>query len=437
VIGDSTTARALHSESMQVIERRFSRGDSTRVFTQRAPRTEHILWMRKGGVLAMIDSTAGETRTAGGGRTVEHTVIRRELHDARGDAVHPGSDRDFVINLPLPRFESDSLYSVQVRYSYAGIAEELARSRRRSLIWLAALLGLGVLAAIGVAGQFTRPIRALEASFGRVVTGDLNVQVQPERRDEIGHLTTSFNTMVARLRDSQRMAERLAESEHLASLGRLAAGIAHEIRNPLNAILLNLQQMQDRARLAAPGAAANESDKYHERITAEVARLERLVGSFLDLAKSGETSHERTDVADGLRSAVELFRPVAGVRGITLIDDIRGPLFASADRARLPMVWNNLLANAIEATPGSGRVAVRAVQREGAIEVTVEDSGPGIPPEVLPRIWEPFYSRRENGTGLGLAIVRSTVEHHGGTVDVTSSTHGTTMRVLLPAEATS
>jgi signal transduction histidine kinase len=266
----------------------------------------------------------------------------------------------------LPLQDSDSLYSVQVRYSYASLAEELSRSRRRSLVWLVALLGAGIVAAIGVAGQFTRPIRALESSFGRVVEGDLDVRVRPERPDEIGHLTNSFNTMVARLRDSQQMAERLAESEHLASLGRLAAGVAHEIRNPLNAILLNLQQMQDRVRLAALPEArrsgaeiVHEVDKYHTRMTNELARLEHLVGSFLDLAKSGELRFETIDAAAGLRGAVELFRPVAADRGIALAADLPEEATVEADASRLATVWNNLIANALQATP-QGRPGHRA-----------------------------------------------------------------------------
>src|SRR5262249_33882008 len=139
---------------------------------------------------------------------------------------------------------------------------------------------------------------------------------------EIGHLTTSFNHMVSQLRQSQQMAEQLAATEHLASLGRLAAGIAHEIRNPLNAILLNLQQMQHRVQGAggagAGAASATEFDKYPARIKGEIARLEGLVGSFLDLAKSAELRFQRVDVAAGLRDATDLFQPLAHDRGITL-----------------------------------------------------------------------------------------------------------------------
>jgi signal transduction histidine kinase len=438
VVADSSRAPRLpvpwegRLTSESIVERRLPGSEKPGT-----KRTEQIFWMRKGGVLAVVDSVCIDSLGRATVDRIERQFVRRL--PAPSDSG-TNSTRDFVINLPLPLQSSDSLYSVQVRYSYASLAEELSRSRRRSLVWLVALLGAGIVAAIGVAGQFTRPIRALETSFGRVVEGDLDVRVRPERPDEIGHLTNSFNTMVARLRDSQQMAERLAESEHLASLGRLAAGVAHEIRNPLNAILLNLQQMQDRVRLAALPEArrsgaeiVHEVDKYHTRMTNELARLEHLVGSFLDLAKSGELRFETIDAAAGVRGAVELFRPVAADRGIALAADLAEDVTVEADASRLATVWNNLIANALQATPQGGQVTVRAVRDGDALEVVVQDTGPGIPAAALPHIWEPFYSGREGGTGLGLSIVRSTVEHHGGTIVAESPAGGgTRMHVRLP-----
>jgi signal transduction histidine kinase len=364
--------------------------------------------------------------TLGGGDSL---VERRIQH--LGRAIPASGDHDIVVNLPLPGAGRDSAYAVQMRYSYASLADELSRSRRRSVVWLAALLGVGAAAAIAVAGQFTRPIRALETSFARVESGDLDVRVQPRRRDEIGHLTESFNDMVARLRASQRMAERMAQTEHLASIGRLAAGIAHEIRNPLNAILLNLQQLRDRA--AGPPAATPEFDKYHQRIVGEIERLERMVGSFLDLAKAGELRAQPVDLVVGLRAAVDLFRPLAQDRGVHLDLVAAANLPAHADPTRLPAVWNNLLANAIEATPRGGRVTLRAQVDADAVRVTVEDDGRGIAPELQAQVWEPFHSGRDGGTGLGLAIVRSTVESHGGRVDLDSRPGGgTRVHVHLP-----
>jgi signal transduction histidine kinase len=422
--------------ALNVTQRSVVLRDSGRV----RPRThtERIFWMNRAGVVAVIDSFSSDSSLA-----VQPQPAASPLAAARSSVPDSTTNndprRDFVINLPLPTLDSDSSYSLQMRYSYASLAEELAHSRRRSLLWLAALLGMGTLAATAIAGQFTRPIRALEASFGRVVQGDLGVRLRPERNDEIGHLTESFNDMVARLGASHRMAERLAESEHLASLGQLAAGVAHEIRNPLNAILLNLQHMHDRLARALPAGAAprDDLDKYHARIASEIERLESMVGSFLDLAKSAELNLESVDLAPGLRAAVELFRPVANEQGVRLTLDMHGDLRIVADPARMPTVWNNLLANAIQATPAGGSVTLRARRSDAQVDVVIEDTGAGIRPEVRARIWEPFYSGRENGTGLGLAIVRSTVQHHGGSVEVECPPEGGThLHVRLPVEPT-
>ena len=130
------------------------------------------------------------------------------------------------INVPLPGDPDSPGEQVQLVYSIADLAGELERSRRRSWYWLTGILGVGATGAVLLAVQFTRPIRSLESSFGRVVEGDLDVRVDPRRPDEIGKLTGSFNEMVARLRESRDMEKRLAESERLAAVGRLAAGVS-------------------------------------------------------------------------------------------------------------------------------------------------------------------------------------------------------------------
>jgi signal transduction histidine kinase len=350
-----------------------------------------------------------------------------------GDAA-----QDIVINLPLPHPGSDSLFSVQMRYSYASLTDELARTRRREMVALAALLAAGIAGVFVVATRFTRPIQALEASFGRLVQGDLDVRVEPRRQDEIGHLTGSFNEMVERLRESRRMGERLAEAEHLASLGRLAAGVAHEIRNPLNAMLLAVEQMRSRiARASESGgadAARREFERYDALIGDEISRLDRIVASFLDLARSAEVDRRPCDLADGLRATLDLFRPLAEQRGVRLDAELPPALPAVADALRLRTVWNNLFANAIEATPAGGRVTLRAAAPDGGIEVEIADTGGGIPADARARVWEPFWSGRDQGTGLGLSIVRSVVERHGGRVTLDCPPEGgTRVRVAIPA----
>ncbi len=318
-------------------------------------------------------------------------------------------------------------------YSTADLADELERSRRRSWYWLTGILGVGATGAVLLAVQFTRPIRSLESSFGRVVEGDFDVRVDPRRPDEIGKLTGSFNEMVARLRESRDMEKRLSESERLAAVGRLAAGVAHEVRNPLNAMRLTMQQLADKSAPADGTEERERFDRYSALITSELSRLERMVSTFLDLSRSDEPARDRVELGEGLRASLELFGSEAADRGVELADALEGKLVIRGDRERLPTVWNNLVSNALQASRAGGRIVVRAHEVGEEVVVEVEDDGTGIAPEALEHVWEPFWSGRRDGAGLGLSLVRSIVERHGGSVVAESEPgRGTTIRVRFP-----
>ncbi len=353
-------------------------------------------------------------------------------------AASSDTSLDMIINLPLPTASADSFLSLQVRYPLDTIQAELEAQRKRGLLWLGTVLGVGVLGAILVAGQFTRPIRTLQSSFRSVEGGDLSVHVDPERRDEIGQLTESFNEMVDRLRESREVESRLGEAERLASVGRLAAGVAHEVRNPLNAIQLTIEQMRETALTAIDEKAPKAKiERYHQLVSKEVARLESLVGAFLDLARQEELELTEMDAATSLRTSVELFRSQAEEHDVRLeffasVEGSESKVPVLADPARLPAVWNNLLSNALGVTPAGGSIEVRAIREGTDWVVTIQDSGPGIAPEDRGRIWDPFFSRRNDGTGLGLSIVRAVAERHGGTVRVLPSERGAHFEVRLP-----
>lgn len=358
-------------------------------------------------------------------------------HDSLGAG---GSPRDLVFTFPLTTVGEDSLVAVKMRYPFDELTAELQRARRRSLLWLTGLLAVGGTGATLVAIQFTRPIRALQSSFLRVEAGDLAARAAVSRNDEIGALTHSFNDMVERLQHTRAVEQRLADAERLAAVGRLAAGVAHEVRNPLNAILLTIDQMRDRVGRSLPAGDRAGFDAYAATATAEIVRLEKLVSTFLDLARSGTLELGSVDVAISLRDSVTLFAPEAERRGVTLTLSAAGSLPIEADPSRLPTVWNNLLSNALAACSAGGNVRVRAAFEASAgarpsemVLVEFEDDGVGIPPEQLGRVFEPFTSGRPDGTGLGLSIVRSTVERHGGNVALASQPgHGTTVSVRLP-----
>jgi len=243
-----------------------------------------------------------------------------------------------------------------------------------------------------------------------------------------------WRDLVAPLR-AQVLADELMirRQTKLSTVGRFAAGIAHEIRNPLNSIKARLYA-QDR--LLPPESPAREDNRV---ISDEVVRLEQIVRDFLAFSRPGEPRWQVISLAEPLRSVAELMGSELGQAGIHLELEVRAEPRVRADAAQIQQVLTNLIRNAREATPAGGRVMLRCARREAgratsaAAVLEIEDTGGGIPPEVRPRLFEPFYTTKETGSGLGLSICAQIVETHGGQIECETQLNvGTTFRILLP-----
>jgi signal transduction histidine kinase len=228
------------------------------------------------------------------------------------------------------------------------------------------------------------------------------------------------------------MASRLAHTDQLASLGRLAAGLAHEIKNPLAGIQGALEILQQDTQ--------NESSRslYGEMLS-ELKRVNETLHLMLSSARPSPVQLAETDVRNMLEEIRTLLEPSLRQQGTTLnLELASGPVPARIDRDKIRQVLVNLISNAADAMESGGTITIRAapLAEEGGIVLSVQDDGPGIPQEQQQRIFEPFFSTKFTGTGLGLAIAQSLVEQHGGTVEVESKSGvGSTFLVLLPAEA--
>ncbi len=223
--------------------------------------------------------------------------------------------------------------------------------------------------------------------------------------------------------------ERTAQLEKLTAIQTLSAGLAHEVRNPLNAAKLQLELLERRLR-------RNDGDSRlldaAELVHMEIGRLGKLLDEFLAFARPADLNPTRSDVVALARHVVELERPGAQLRAIELV--VRSPdrpVEATIDAPKIHQVVQNLLRNAIEASPRGGRVVVVIEPVETGVAIRVRDQGPGVPPEVLARIYEPFFSTKPGGTGMGMAIVHSLVTLHGGEIQV-SSDGATEFAVVLP-----
>lgn len=287
--------------------------------------------------------------------------------------------------------------------------------------------------------RFTKPIADLSSAARKVASGKLNFLVATKRRDEMGQLVKQFNEMIAELKRGRELEAKLSQAEKSAVVGRLASGIAHEIRNPLNYINLTL----DRLRTSYTPADETKQEKYQSHILnlkAEVKRINKLVTDFLSYTRPRELEMEPIDLREELEDSMRIVEDQAADNNIKTEIRFNGNVpKIIGDRESLRSVFTNLFINAVQAMGIKGGELIVSVnpQNENSNNVSIEikDTGCGIPPEHLSKLFEPYFSTKETGTGLGLATVKKNLEEHKGTIDVQSTPdEGTTFTVTLPTK---
>ncbi|HYE13479.1 MAG TPA: ATP-binding protein [Pyrinomonadaceae bacterium] len=283
--------------------------------------------------------------------------------------------------------------------------------------------------------RFTRPVKELSRATQRVAAGDFSFRVPSEdRRDEVGRLAATFNEMIAQLGRMRDLESQIKQAEQSAVIGRLASAIAHEIRNPLNYINLTLDHL--RTTLAPNDPAKRELVlRLTAQLKAEVARINTRISEFLKYTRPASLDLRPLDLRETLTDALRMVEVQAAESGVEARMEEEGrvpPVLGDAESLR--SVFTNLIINGMQSLEGEGgRLLVRLSARDGRARVEVSDTGRGISPEHLPKIFEPYFSTKETGTGLGLAIVKKAVEDHNGTVTVESREgEGTTFAVELP-----
>jgi signal transduction histidine kinase len=291
-------------------------------------------------------------------------------------------------------------------------------------IALAIATALLVATAIWATLAFRRSAAALHARL--IALGkDLTTPVPTPRAAELGGIAEGIRGLAADLLRSreatERLARELAQKERLAALGRVAAGVAHEVRNPLASIKLRLDLTTSGGELpeSARKAVAAASD--------EIARLDRLVSDLLLVAGNKIGPRRSIDLGALTRARVEALQPWAVTRSVTL--QAEGAGRADADEESVARALDNLLRNAVEASPAGAVVAARIAESDAAMVVHVEDRGAGIDPARAAELFEPFFTTKSEGTGLGLAISRAIARAHGG--DVTYARDGAVTRFSL------
>ncbi len=250
----------------------------------------------------------------------------------------------------------------------------------------------------------------------------------------LGLLLLAYLTIWWLWKRSRRLEEQASEAERMAYIGTLASGLAHEIRNPLNSLNLNMQLLQEEAQ---GGASADSTRRLLALTRQEIDRLERLVTDFLSYAKPGPLELQEVTAVDLMRRCRELMAgELETRRARVIVEDLSGGARVRVDPGQITQLLLNLVHNALTATEESGRpprLVLATRSSGGRVFLEVEDNGIGISPEVSGRIFELFFSTRKGGTGLGLAVVQRIARAHGGEVEVGSTPGvGTRVRVSLP-----
>jgi signal transduction histidine kinase len=324
-----------------------------------------------------------------------------------------------------------------------GLSLEPMYDRLRDIQMVLLLIGLGGFL-VGIAGaaflarRITRPLHRLAEGTVRIARGDFSQAIVDSSRDEVGDLARSFNEMTSQLLQArERMEEAnrcLVQHEKLASIGRMAATIAHEIRNPLTSVKLNIQKV-------AEEEGAGETVKAHLGLALEgIDQIERFIKELLNFTRVQELIPERWQVDQIIDESLKVIKSALAQKKIIVerasIADLP-PVLADADKLR--QVFLNVLRNALEALDPGGRITVGCdtVAEEGRtmVRVRIADNGPGIAEKDRPNVFEPFYTTKPSGFGLGLANARKIVEQHKGRIAVAKKRgRGCAFEILIPAE---
>jgi len=296
--------------------------------------------------------------------------------------------------------------------------EDLITNR---LLLFAAITLLGVFISVLV-GVFlsrvvVRPVEHLRNGVMQLAAQNFNATVPAVSDDEVGDLAKAFNAMAVRLREARDEQQQRFQKDKLAALGELSASLAHEIRNPIGVINTS-------AALLDKAETPEKRAELTRMIREESARVGSLVQDFLQLSRHRQPEFSLIDPAAPMERA--LAAAVAGHDQVQVEKSLtHDGAVIRADAALLQQAWGNILINAVQAM-GTRGGALRIESRVSGhmVELSVEDSGPGIPPEIMPRLFEPFFTTKDQGTGLGLSIANSLIEANGGRLEVEPPKHG-------------
>lgn len=364
----------------------------------------------------------GVFQTRNGERVL--AMVRPIFSDERCSSCHGGGRR--VIGV------------LNMNFSLAGMYQQLRETSQLflfSTFIILAFLATGI--AVVMVRFLRRPLEKISACMAQVEAGDLGVRMQPTADDEMGRLMNGFNSMVAHLDQAQQELQhfhfqQMQRVDRLASIGEMAAGLAHEIKNPLAGISGAISVLAD------DYEAGDQRRDIMLQIQAQISRLDKTVNDLLYFGKPGQPEFTYTNINDLLKQTLLFVIQHPEARGINHVESFSDKLPAVwIDGKQIQQVVLNLALNAVQAMNDGGVLTVetdRVEQEQGCwVRIILRDTGPGISPEILSKIFVPFFTTKTQGTGLGLPICRQLMENNGGQLMIESEPgQGTSIILLLP-----
>ena len=371
----------------------------------------------------LVVSTLAADERAELGARIER--LPEDISQGTGD-IQLGGERYLGTSVRLPPVGRTAV-SLTVLKSYDQATSFLSNLNRWMLIVGIVAVLAGSFLVFVISHTFTRPLARLVAGVHALEQGDFNYPLESRGRDEVGELTGAFTRMRSSLQQTQ---QKLLNAERLATMGRMASAISHDLRHPLTAILAYAEFLSEK------NIPDQERKDFYDEIRLAVNRMADLISSMLEFSKSREKlKPAQCRVEESIRKSIQVIRtdPRFGRIAITVWHE--GACQGLYDPQKLDRVIHNLLLNACEAvSPETGAVEVRTRQNAGAFEIRIADNGPGIPEPIRESIFQPFVSYgKENGTGLGLAVAQKMIQDHGGNVRIErSDSTGTVFILTLP-----
>jgi len=366
---------------------------------------------------------------------------------------------------------TEEIGSIKLIVSLQKVNQSIAEAETTAILFTVVILILTILVLTFFVRVVTRPVQMLVKVTDQVSRGDLSQRVQINQYDEIGHLANTFNKMIESLRQSrdeieeynrnleEKIIERtialeeaqaqLIQSEKMSAIGQLAAGVAHELNNPLGGILGYAQFTLEKMKKNQPEPAADKEAQSYVRyltdIETQARRCKNIVQNLLRFSRSSHTTEfDEVDVNRVIQDTRTFVEHQLHMNQITLDVDLSDDLpLIQANGGQLQQVFTNMIINAMHASPPDSEI--RIVSRlsppvgefSGAVELRFIDQGEGIPPELINKIFEPFFTTKDvgKGTGLGLSVSYGIIKEHGGEIKVDSEVgRGTTFTIILPVQ---